>query len=587
MSGSGAREIGGYRLVEELGTGGMGAVHLGVSPEGEHVAIKILHPHIASDQAARQRLAREVRTLRRIRHPRVAEVLDAELDAPAPFIVTQFVDGQTLSKDVAENGPFAEDELVHFGHGLLDALRAVHAAGVVHRDLKPANVMIMDGEPMVIDFGIAQAADEVKVTATGLVMGTPGYLSPEIAEGERATEATDWWGWGATMAFAASGTNPFGGGPLEAILGRVARGKANLEGVPQRFVPLIEACLSPAPQDRPDGDAILGALVDIESGRYPRLPGVATPGRAALGAEPPRTAVMPVPPAPQPQPFAPLQGVPRAEHPQWNAGYAPPAQHQPPPRHQLAGQQQGQYPPAPAMNERRPVQAQRTGYGPLGLDQPSAAEQGQLYREPYHAPVPPAPAPVSGSVLALLALVLFSVLAAPLGPFVMLALAYVWSVLARTVGRLARRQRLRQYEAGPQSGWSAAAAAPGAFALSLFTAFFSHILPLIAGLAAAVLIRLDALGAVPIGFSEQFSMWGAAAVFALVFWFGPGSGNLRLGSRLIVRRVAPPPWGHIIVPIVFAVLGLLALSTILAGGSTTWWPFGSNPFDLVPRNWEP
>ena len=174
-------ELGGYRLLEQLGSGGMGVVYLAVDGENNPVAVKVLHSHIANDETSRKRLAREVRTLRRIKHPRIAEVLDAELESEQPFIVTEFVDGMTLSDDVKENGPFAEDELVHFGHALLDALNAVHSAGVIHRDLKPANIMIMDGEPMVIDFGIAQAADEVKVTATGLVMGTPGYLSPELS----------------------------------------------------------------------------------------------------------------------------------------------------------------------------------------------------------------------------------------------------------------------------------------------------------------------------------------------------------------------------------------------------------------------
>ncbi|WP_193096069.1 serine/threonine-protein kinase [Brevibacterium sp. FME17] len=265
------QDLGGYRLIEELGAGGMGVVYLGVDGGNNPVAVKVLHPHIANDETARKRLGREVRTLRRIKHPRIAEVLDAELESAQPFIITEFVDGQTLSDDVRENGPFAEDELVHFGHALLDALNAVHESGVIHRDLKPANVMIMDGEPMVIDFGIAQVADEVRVTATGLVMGTPGYLSPEIADGKTSSEKTDWWGWAATMAYAATGRNPYGSGPLEAVLGRVAMGKFDLENAPRNFVPLIAACLDPKPERRPSGQMILDALVDIESGRAPQL----------------------------------------------------------------------------------------------------------------------------------------------------------------------------------------------------------------------------------------------------------------------------------------------------------------------------
>ncbi|SDS14573.1 Protein kinase domain-containing protein [Brevibacterium siliguriense] len=289
------QELGGYRLIEELGSGGMGVVYLGVDGGNNPVAVKVLHPHIANDETARKRLARETRTLRRIRHPRIAEVLDAELDSAQPFIITEFVDGQTLSDDVRDNGPFAEDELVHFGHALLDALNAVHDAGVIHRDLKPANVMIMDGEPMVIDFGIAQVADEVRVTATGLVMGTPGYLSPEIADGKTSSEKTDWWGWAATMAFAATGRNPYGSGPLEAVLGRVAMGKFDLDGAPKNFAPLIAACLDPKPERRPSGQMILDALVDIESGRPPQLGSGPSGGAGAGGQQrtPSGTAIMP------------------------------------------------------------------------------------------------------------------------------------------------------------------------------------------------------------------------------------------------------------------------------------------------------
>lgn len=286
------QDLGGYRLIEELGSGGMGVVYLGVDGGNNPVAVKVLHPHIANDETARKRLGREVRTLRRIKHPRIAEVLDAELESSQPFIITEFVDGQTLSDDVRDHGPFAEDELVHFGHALLDALNAVHESGVIHRDLKPANVMIMDGEPMVIDFGIAQVADEVRVTATGLVMGTPGYLSPEIADGKTSSEKTDWWGWAATMAYAATGRNPYGSGPLEAVLGRVAMGKFDLDNAPRNFVPLIAACLDPKPERRPSGQMILDALVDIESGRPPQL-GSGPAAGSSNQASPTGTARMP------------------------------------------------------------------------------------------------------------------------------------------------------------------------------------------------------------------------------------------------------------------------------------------------------
>ena len=131
------------------------------------------------------------------------------------------------------------------GAGLSDALTAIHRAGVVHRDLKPANVLLLDGDPVVIDFGIAHVADDIRLTMTGLVMGTPGYLSPEVVEGAPVTTATDWWGWAATLAFAASGQPPFGRGPMDVVLDRVRRGQADLSGVDPRLAPVLAAALSP------------------------------------------------------------------------------------------------------------------------------------------------------------------------------------------------------------------------------------------------------------------------------------------------------------------------------------------------------
>jgi serine/threonine protein kinase len=254
------QRIGPYRLIQPLGEGGMGVVHLALDPYGRAVAIKVLREHIAHDREARDRLKREVATLALVQDARVAAVLDADTEGSRPYIVTRYIPGPALDRVVAERGPLQGDALLRLGRGLWEALNAIHAAGVIHRDLKPANVILLDGDPVVIDFGIAHVADDIRLTMTGLVMGTPGYLSPEVVEGAPVTEATDWWGWAATLAFAASGASPFGRGPMDVVLDRVRRGQADLSGVDLRLAPLLQAALSPVPAGRPQAHEVVRAL---------------------------------------------------------------------------------------------------------------------------------------------------------------------------------------------------------------------------------------------------------------------------------------------------------------------------------------
>lgn len=245
-------QVGPYRLEERLGHGGMGTVHRATDRLGRAVAVKVLHPHIAFDESSRTRLEREVSTLARVRHPRVASFLDADVDGRFPYIVTEFVPGMPLDERLAVDGPLDDAALHRFVGGVHEALRAIHAAGVVHRDLKPGNVMVDSaGDPVIIDFGIAHIGEESRLTATGLVMGTPGYLAPELIEGGQPTVATDWWGLGAVLSFAATGRNPYGGGPNEAILARIRRGEHDLRSMDSAWRPLAEACLAVDPADRP------------------------------------------------------------------------------------------------------------------------------------------------------------------------------------------------------------------------------------------------------------------------------------------------------------------------------------------------
>lgn len=275
-------QLGPYRLVSSLGSGGFGEVHLALDPDGRTVAVKVLHPHVASDAFAITRLAREVETMRRVRGRHVAEVLDASLSGERPYIVTRYVQGRPLSTVVANDGPVTGAALLRLALGLAEALEAVHAAGVVHRDLKPANVIISDGEPYVIDFGIACALESASVTASGAVVGTPGYLAPEVLEGRDAGPEADVFAWGATLAFAASGRQPYGTGPAAAIAYRVVHREPDLTGVPPWLVPLVERCLSTDPAARPGSAELAGLLKEAAP---PVLDGI-EPVRHALSEAP-------------------------------------------------------------------------------------------------------------------------------------------------------------------------------------------------------------------------------------------------------------------------------------------------------------
>src|SRR5690606_409371 len=166
--------IGPYRLIRRLGEGGMGVVHLALDPSGAEVAVKVLHPHVASDLKARDRLIREVDTMRRVRSDRVAAFVDADLTGPTPYVVTKYAPGRTLEDTVLEDGPLPDDAIIRLACGLCEALVAIHAADVIHRDLKPANVILVDGDPVVIDFGIAHLVNATRLTQTGMFVGTPG-----------------------------------------------------------------------------------------------------------------------------------------------------------------------------------------------------------------------------------------------------------------------------------------------------------------------------------------------------------------------------------------------------------------------------
>ena len=277
------RKIGPYRVLEKIGEGGMGVVYLGRDAANREVAVKVLGPAVASDPAARLRLAREVETMRRVSNPHVASVLDADINGPSPYVVTRYVPGQTLEAAVRQNGPLRGGALARLASGLAEALAAIHAAGVVHRDLKPGNVMLDGGQPVVIDFGIAHVQDSTRLTKTGLVMGTPGYLSPEIIEGKEASGASDVHSWGTTMAYAATGRQPYGTGDFQTVFYRVLAGRPDLAGVPPALLPLVTAALATDPLARPTARSLVSlCAASVANGAIPPYGTTRLPNGAQL-----------------------------------------------------------------------------------------------------------------------------------------------------------------------------------------------------------------------------------------------------------------------------------------------------------------
>ncbi len=244
--------VGGYRLLAKIGEGGMGVVHLARRGDGERVALKVLRPHVVGDEDGRARLEREVDSLSRVHSRWVAEIVDADPWAAVPWIATRYVPGLSLHDHVLEEGPVRGADLLWFAGCLAEGLDAVHAVGVLHRDVKPSNVLMEGRTPILIDFGLAKLADDPRMTQAGWLIGTPGYLAPEILHGDDATEASDVHAWAATVAYAGTGRAPFGRGPSAAVMDRVRRGEHDLSGLTGDLARVVAAALDPEPENRPE-----------------------------------------------------------------------------------------------------------------------------------------------------------------------------------------------------------------------------------------------------------------------------------------------------------------------------------------------
>jgi serine/threonine kinase PknH len=254
------RVIGEYRLRARLGAGGMGRVYLGLSPAGRAVAIKVVNPELAGDAEFLHRFAQEVAAARAVSGIYTAPVVASGLNERPPWLATAFVPGPPLDQMVSENGPLPEPALWPLLAGLTEAMAAIHACGVVHRDLKPANVLLAADGPRVIDFGISRATDGTMLTAAGVVFGTPGYMSPEQAEGKPAGLASDMFALGCVITYAATGAGPFGSGTAAAVLYRVVHAEAVLDGLPPAMREIVSRCLAKDPAARPTPAALAATI---------------------------------------------------------------------------------------------------------------------------------------------------------------------------------------------------------------------------------------------------------------------------------------------------------------------------------------
>ncbi len=423
-----------YRLLEEIGVGGMGEVHLALDAGGRTVAVKVLHPVIARDEVARRRLEREVATMRRVHSPYVAQILDADFAARRPYIVTRYVQGRSLDERVRAGGPLRGGALLRVARGLARAMYAIHEAGVVHRDFKPANVILVEQAPVVIDFGLAHVLDATRLTRTGTAIGTPGYLAPEILDDGPSGPAADVFSWGATVAFAAGGRSPYGAGPAQAVFSRVLRGRHELGGVPGDLRPVVEAALSVDPDDRPGTGEILEELAEIRT-RLRRAAESRRPGAH------PHTGTRP------PQPADPYDDTPPRQPGESRTTNSPDARH-------LQSDEAASYEtdagtPPPHAGGRAPAPG-----GAWSDDEALTAPDDELLRDAEAASAVPRP-----TVAGVLRAILF--LALPVGCYTLpviavavtltaCAAAYTWDALAGAYHRMAavRRGRLARAGAG-------------------------------------------------------------------------------------------------------------------------------------------
>ena len=542
------RKIGPYRVLEKIGEGGMGVVYLARDAANRGVAVKVLGPAVAGDPAARLRLAREVETMRRISNPHVAAVLDADLNGPSPYVVTRYVPGQTLEAAVREHGPLRGPALQRLASGLAEALAAIHAAGVVHRDLKPGNVMLDGGQPVVIDFGIAHLQDSTRLTKTGLVMGTPGYLSPEIIEGKEASGASDVHSWGTTMAYAATGRQPYGTGDFQTVFYRVLAGRPELAGVPSALLPLVTAALATDPLARPTARSLVslcaasaatGGMAPNGTARLPYGAQPTTPDGGGVTLVPMRPGI---PPRPDLRPSA-APAYRRADWPE----YRSPAQ------------------AAPDVIDLLPPVERSPGNG--------------RPQSPGAAPRPPAPPPVVGHGLIGLAAAVGAIGLSLLLPVAgtILALGVITLLRAADTAQASLSERRSVRGARPSDILLVIVTAPWTVVRALLKTVIIAPLALVVAVPAAIAaVILARAGTLPAALS-----WGTAAAVAF-YCVGPGSRAPRRQLRRMSAAVIRSRGAMIAACIAAVALALAVLSSAFSQPPLIWPATASTIPHLMP-----
>ncbi|MFE2215633.1 PQQ-binding-like beta-propeller repeat protein [Streptomyces canus] len=258
------KSVGGYKLVDRLGSGGMGIVYRGRSRSGREVAVKVVHAQYAEDPVFRTRFRQEIEAVRKVSGAFTAPVVDADPEAPRPWMATQYVPGRSLADRISERGPLRETELRRLALGLVEALRDIHRAGVVHRDLKPANVLMADDGPRVIDFGISRAAENNPLTETGQMIGTPPFMSPEqLTDARTVGPASDVFALGALLVYTLTGRGPFDADSPYLTAYQVVHDEPVLDGVRPQLRTVLQSCLAKKAEDRPGLDDVARELARV------------------------------------------------------------------------------------------------------------------------------------------------------------------------------------------------------------------------------------------------------------------------------------------------------------------------------------